>query len=262
MLICTLFPGKPKKWNTSSTSIVKPAYQKMSWSKACPCSYDSRRWVVTHRNMAPDNHVIQNCADPSKLGAIHEHLSGRNICSFSLEVARLPVPTLSPSLPLMLSSLSSDPLLQSKAFESPHIINFPLISDSPGWQRLWGHPAKKASSNAPKKSVKDKPLKRSDGLDFSTQYVDRPSMARGETFPLISPFQLQQYTDLTLLHETAIRSNCSYQRARKGDQGWKPPPWIHWQALPGGLQTHTLPCGPCSSGLTLRAHSSVSLRSC
>lgn len=116
-----------------------------------------------------------------------------------------------PFLPLMLSSLSSDPLVQSKPL-SPHTLLISLSSQTPQGAVTLAYPANKATL-MPREIRGRQAVQMGDILDFSTPYLTLIIPEWPEERPFLShdPVNAPGHTDVPLLHENGVSA---YEKAK------------------------------------------------
>lgn len=116
----------------------------------------------------------------------------------------------------MRSSLSSDPLVQSKPL-SPHTLLISLSSQTPQGAVTLAYPVNKATLT-PQEIRGRQAVQTGDSLDFSTPYLTLIIPERPEERPLLShdPVNASGRTDVPLLHENGVSA---YEKAKSPIHG-------------------------------------------
>lgn len=112
-----------------------------------------------------------------------------------------------PFLPLMRSSLSSDPLVQSKPL-SPYTLLISLSSQTPQGAITLAYPANKATLT-PQEIRGRQAVQMGDSLDFSTPYLTLIIPERPEERPLLShdPVNASGHTHVSFLHVNGVSAH-------------------------------------------------------
>lgn len=149
-----------------------------------------------------------------------------------------------PFLHLMRSSLSSDPLVQSKPL-SPHTLLISLSSQTPQGAVTLAYPANKATLT-PQEIRGRQAVQTGDSLDFLTPYLTLIIPEWPEERPLLSydPANASGRTDVPLLHENGVGA---YEKAK-----------IPIHGLRRCSQRH-VSHGPCPSWVPVRSCVTVPL---